>query len=77
MTKTTLAQRAKKSLAAIALGLMLAQGLTMVPTRAKAQDNLGLDPGSGGNGSCCPSCGCVCGLNGQNYSDKVYTSGGN
>lgn len=64
----SIALKAKKAIGALALALLLAQGLIMLPTKAVSLPDE--------NGSCCTSCGCICGLNGQNYADKIYTKGG-
>ncbi|HET9056674.1 MAG TPA: hypothetical protein VFN30_07495 [Chitinophagaceae bacterium] len=62
-------QRAKKAVAALALGLILAQGLVLISTKASAS----VPPE---NGSCAPATSYVCGLNGTNYEDKLYLKGG-
>ena len=62
--------KAKKALAVIGIGLLFVQGVVMMtatPVRAAQSESE--------NGSCCPDCSCVCGLNGTNYENKKYQSG--
>jgi hypothetical protein len=57
-----------KSFSVIALGIFIALLATVLP--AQAQDGDLENPGEGGDGTCAPWTGYVCGLNGQNYVDK-------
>jgi len=59
MKKIKLDSRTKKAVASAALGILLAQGLTMVTTTEAKAD-----------GTCAPRVNWVCGLNGQNYDHK-------
>jgi len=45
-------------------------------TRLAVSDACALDPASGGLGSCAPLEEYVCGLNGQNFEEKVYVGNG-
>lgn len=66
MNKKLYFQRAKKSISAITLGIILAQGLTMLPTKTKASIS---------DGCCIPKVGYICSSDGINYSDHEYISG--
>jgi hypothetical protein len=60
-----------KSLGIVALGIVIAQLATVLPAQAQAGT---LEPPGTGDGTCAPLTGYVCGLNGQNYSDKYLQS---
>jgi hypothetical protein len=62
-----------KSFGVVALGIFIALLATVLP--AQAQDGDLENPGEGGgDGTCAPLSGYVCGLNGQNYVDKYLQS---
>ena len=57
-----------KSLGVVAVGIFIALLATVLP--AQAQGSLENPGEGGGDGTCAPCTGYVCGLNGQNYVDK-------